>query len=97
MVKKIFYLVLIVVAGVLAYFGYQKFFEAASKEPYFKNTIFVFVGDHGIRGDAGRAALAAGMHLEDLKPASSLHFAQFDQHLNAAMAGRVWRWAATLC
>ena len=34
-------------------FGYQKFFEAASKEPYFKNTIFVFVGDHGIRGDAG--------------------------------------------
>ncbi len=34
-------------------FGYQKFFEAASKEQYFNNTIFVFVGDHGIRGDAG--------------------------------------------
>ncbi|MEP7319814.1 MAG: sulfatase-like hydrolase/transferase [Panacibacter sp.] len=34
-------------------FGYQKFMEAASKEPYFNNTVFVFVGDHGIRGDAG--------------------------------------------
>jgi len=30
-------------------FGYQKFMEAAKKEAYFKNTIFVFVGDHGIR------------------------------------------------
>jgi phosphoglycerol transferase MdoB-like AlkP superfamily enzyme len=30
-------------------FGYRKFMEAAQKEPYFKNTIFVFVGDHGIR------------------------------------------------
>lgn len=30
-------------------FGFQKFIEAAKKEPYFKNTIFVFVGDHGIR------------------------------------------------
>ena len=30
-------------------FGYQKFMEAAQKENYFKNTIFVFVGDHGIR------------------------------------------------
>ena len=30
-------------------FGYQKFLEAAKKEPYFDNTIFVFVGDHGIR------------------------------------------------
>ena len=34
-------------------FCYRKFFEAAQKNPYFKNTIFVFVGDHGIRGDAG--------------------------------------------
>jgi len=34
-------------------FSYQKFIEAASKQPYFNNTIFVFVGDHGIRGDAG--------------------------------------------
>lgn len=30
-------------------FGYRKFMEAAQKEAYFKNTIFVFVGDHGIR------------------------------------------------
>ena len=34
-------------------FSYQKFIEAAKKETYFNNTIFVFVGDHGIRGDAG--------------------------------------------
>ncbi len=30
-------------------FGYRKFMEAAKKEAYFDNTIFVFVGDHGIR------------------------------------------------
>ena len=30
-------------------FGFQKFMEAAQKESYFNNTIFVFVGDHGIR------------------------------------------------
>ena len=35
-------------------FGYQKFMEAAKASPYFNNTIFVFVGDHGIRGDAGK-------------------------------------------
>jgi phosphoglycerol transferase MdoB-like AlkP superfamily enzyme len=34
-------------------FGYQQFIEAAKKEKYFDNTIFVFVGDHGINGDAG--------------------------------------------
>ncbi|MDB5221452.1 MAG: sulfatase [Chitinophagaceae bacterium] len=34
-------------------FCYQKFIEAAKKEKYFANTIFVFVGDHGIRGDVG--------------------------------------------
>lgn len=34
-------------------FCYQKFMEAAKKESYFANTIFVFIGDHGIRGDAG--------------------------------------------
>ena len=34
-------------------FGYRTFIEAASKEPFFKNTIFLFVGDHGIPGDAG--------------------------------------------
>jgi phosphoglycerol transferase MdoB-like AlkP superfamily enzyme len=32
---------------------YQQFIEAAKKEAYFDNTIFVFVGDHGIRGSAG--------------------------------------------
>lgn len=33
---------------------FRKFMEAASKEAYFQNTIFVFIGDHGIRGDAGK-------------------------------------------
>ena len=33
-------------------FSYRKFIEAAKQYPYFKNTLFVFVGDHGIRGDA---------------------------------------------
>jgi phosphoglycerol transferase MdoB-like AlkP superfamily enzyme len=32
---------------------YQQFIEAAQKEDYFRNTIFIFVGDHGIRGNAG--------------------------------------------
>ncbi len=31
---------------------YRKFIEAASKESYFNNTIFVFVGDHGVEGNA---------------------------------------------
>jgi phosphoglycerol transferase MdoB-like AlkP superfamily enzyme len=30
------------------------FIERAKKEPYFKNTIFVFYGDHGISGFAGK-------------------------------------------
>lgn len=34
-------------------FCFQKFIETAKKEKYFQNTVFVFVGDHGIRGDAG--------------------------------------------
>ncbi|PSK94524.1 LTA synthase family protein [Taibaiella chishuiensis] len=34
-------------------FCYQQFIEAARKEAYFSNTIFIFVGDHGIGGDAG--------------------------------------------
>jgi phosphoglycerol transferase MdoB-like AlkP superfamily enzyme len=34
-------------------FSFKTFIEAAKKEKYFNNTIFVFVGDHGIRGDAG--------------------------------------------
>ena len=31
---------------------FRKFLDAAEKEPYFHNTIFVFVGDHGVAGDA---------------------------------------------
>lgn len=36
------------------YFDYcvQKFIEVAQKEKYFHNTIFVFVGDHGLAGNA---------------------------------------------
>jgi phosphoglycerol transferase MdoB-like AlkP superfamily enzyme len=34
-------------------FCYRKFMEAATKENYAKNTLFVFIGDHGIPGDAG--------------------------------------------
>lgn len=34
-------------------FTFQQFISAASKEKYFNNTIFIFVGDHGIYGDAG--------------------------------------------
>ncbi|MFL5773048.1 MAG: LTA synthase family protein, partial [Flavisolibacter sp.] len=33
-------------------FCFQKFIEAARKEKYFSNTIFVFVGDHGVSGNA---------------------------------------------
>lgn len=31
---------------------FQKFIEAAKKETYFHNTIFVFIGDHGVAGNA---------------------------------------------
>lgn len=34
-------------------FCIRKFMEAASKEKYFDNTMFVFIGDHGIPGNAG--------------------------------------------
>ncbi|HEX6913817.1 MAG TPA: LTA synthase family protein, partial [Chitinophagaceae bacterium] len=34
-------------------FTIHSFMKAAAKEKYFSNTLFVFVGDHGIRGDAG--------------------------------------------
>ncbi|AXY78225.1 alkaline phosphatase family protein [Paraflavitalea soli] len=34
-------------------FSYRTFIEAARKEKYFTNTIFVFIGDHGIPGNAG--------------------------------------------
>jgi phosphoglycerol transferase MdoB-like AlkP superfamily enzyme len=31
---------------------FKKFLQAAEKQPYFQNTIFVFVGDHGLAGNA---------------------------------------------
>jgi len=34
-------------------FCFRKFMEAASREAYYNNTIFVFVGDHGVEGEAG--------------------------------------------
>ncbi len=38
---------------------FRKFMEAARREPYFNNTVFVFVGDHGIGGDAQQLYPAA--------------------------------------
>jgi phosphoglycerol transferase MdoB-like AlkP superfamily enzyme len=38
---------------------YRKFIEAAQKEKYFDNTIFMFIGDHGINGNAGTMFPAA--------------------------------------
>ena len=32
---------------------FKKFFETARQSPFFANTIFIFVGDHGIDGNAG--------------------------------------------
>ena len=40
-------------------FAFKKFFEAARQSAYFDNTIFVFIGDHGIGGDAGVSFPAA--------------------------------------
>jgi phosphoglycerol transferase MdoB-like AlkP superfamily enzyme len=34
-------------------FAFSKFMEAARQSAYFENTLFVFIGDHGIGGDAG--------------------------------------------
>jgi phosphoglycerol transferase MdoB-like AlkP superfamily enzyme len=34
-------------------FCFQKFMEAEAKKSYFNNTVFVFIGDHGIPGNAG--------------------------------------------
>lgn len=44
-----------------AYMDYciKKFMEAARKESYFENTIFVFVGDHGVEGNAKKIYPAA--------------------------------------
>jgi phosphoglycerol transferase MdoB-like AlkP superfamily enzyme len=33
-------------------YSFQKFIEAAKAESYFHNTIFVFIGDHGVSGNA---------------------------------------------
>jgi phosphoglycerol transferase MdoB-like AlkP superfamily enzyme len=33
-------------------FSFRKFMETAMKEEYFHNTIFVFIGDHGVAGNA---------------------------------------------
>ncbi len=33
---------------------FQKFIKAAENESYFHNTIFVFIGDHGVAGNARR-------------------------------------------
>jgi phosphoglycerol transferase MdoB-like AlkP superfamily enzyme len=33
---------------------FKKFFELARQSPYYANTIFVFTGDHGIDGNAGK-------------------------------------------
>jgi phosphoglycerol transferase MdoB-like AlkP superfamily enzyme len=33
-------------------FCFEQFFKAAGKEKYFKNTVFAFIGDHGIPGNA---------------------------------------------
>lgn len=33
-------------------YSFKTFIEAAKKEAYFNNTIFVFVGDHGVEGNA---------------------------------------------
>ncbi len=40
-------------------FSFRKFIEAARTAPYFDRTVFVFVGDHGIGGDAGAMFPAA--------------------------------------
>jgi phosphoglycerol transferase MdoB-like AlkP superfamily enzyme len=34
-------------------FCIRDFIKNAQQQPYFKNTIFLFIGDHGIRGDGG--------------------------------------------
>ncbi|MBK6828131.1 MAG: LTA synthase family protein [Chitinophagaceae bacterium] len=34
-------------------YTFKVFMQAAAREKYFMNTLFVFVGDHGIRGNAG--------------------------------------------
>jgi phosphoglycerol transferase MdoB-like AlkP superfamily enzyme len=38
---------------------FKKFIETAKQQPYFDNTIFVFVGDHGVEGEASQVYPAA--------------------------------------
>ena len=40
-------------------FCFKKFIQAAEKESYFHNTIFVFIGDHGVAGNAEQMYPAA--------------------------------------
>lgn len=40
-------------------FSFKKFMESARQENYFNNTIFVFVGDHGVEGNAAAIYPAA--------------------------------------
>jgi phosphoglycerol transferase MdoB-like AlkP superfamily enzyme len=40
-------------------FAFKAFFAAARQSPYFDHTIFVFIGDHGIGGNAGAMFPAA--------------------------------------
>ncbi|RYY90925.1 MAG: LTA synthase family protein [Chitinophagaceae bacterium] len=34
-------------------FCFRKFMESAQRQPWFSNTLFVFVGDHGVSGEVG--------------------------------------------
>jgi phosphoglycerol transferase MdoB-like AlkP superfamily enzyme len=43
-------------------YTFKKFIETAKKEAYFNNTIFVFVGDHGVEGNASALYPAAWMN-----------------------------------
>jgi phosphoglycerol transferase MdoB-like AlkP superfamily enzyme len=40
-------------------FSFRNFIEAAKKQKYFDNTIFVFVGDHGVSGNAANVYSSA--------------------------------------
>ncbi|MFT3903493.1 MAG: sulfatase-like hydrolase/transferase [Niabella sp.] len=43
-------------------FCFRQFIEAAKKESYFHNTIFVFIGDHGVAGNASSVYMPAWTH-----------------------------------
>jgi phosphoglycerol transferase MdoB-like AlkP superfamily enzyme len=48
-------------------YSVQKFFEAARQEKYFDNTIFVFLGDHGIAAQGHHVGPHMGRAFQDLK------------------------------